>query len=186
MNLIPKSSQPLLPPALSRIMILPCERSPYGRSRLYSPSWKPFCLTRSSVSDDAKTATRGAKDLTMMLLCVSLLSDAEVDGDDPWLLKDERSRLCDRKSDGDLDLDNANEPAVSGRRDSELDRDSLVLIKDEESETVMSGRSPNVTSLDDLTASSGCRRRVLPPGLPISCSEGVIDGETQYLSSSSA
>ena len=138
------------------------------------------------MSDDAKTATRGAKDLTMMLLCVSLFSYAEVAGGDPWLLKDERSWLCDRRLDGDLDLDNADGPAVNGGRDSELDRDFLVLIKDEEFEAVMLGRSLNVISLDDLKASSGCGRPGCAPGIPVSCAEGVIDGEPQFLLSSSA
>lgn len=80
------------------------------------------------MSDDAKTATRGAKDLTIICLCVSLLSYAEVVGDDPRLLLEERSWLCDRRLDGDLDLYINDGPAINGRRDSELDRDVLVLI----------------------------------------------------------
>lgn len=75
---------------------------------------------------------------------------------------------------------------VNAERDSEPDSDLLVLTKDEELEVVMLGRLLDVSSLDDLKASSGCGRSETPPGLPISCSEGVIDGDFQSLSSSSA
>lgn len=41
----------------------------------------------------------------------------------------------------------------------------------------MAGRPFDVNSLDDLKASSGCGGSDVEPGLPISCSEGVIDGD---------
>lgn len=138
------------------------------------------------MSDEAKTATRGAKDLTIICLCVSLLSFAEIDGDDPRLPIEERSWLCDRKCDGDLDLDIDDGAAVNAGRDSELESDFLVLAKDEELEAVMPGRSLDMSSLDDLKASSGCGRSKIPPGLPISCSGDVIDGDFQYSLSSPA
>ena len=135
------------------------------------------------MSGDAKTATRGAKDLTIISLCASLLSFAGLDGGDPRLLTDERPWLCDRRLDGDLDFVIDGRSAMNGRRDSEADNDVLILTKDEGFEAVMAGRSLDVSPLDGLKASSGCGRSDNPPGLPISGSEDVIDGESQSLSS---
>lgn len=52
-------------------------------------------------------------------------------------------------------MDNDDEPAANSRRDSELDRDLGVLVNDEEFEGVKLGGSFDVSSLDDLKASSG-------------------------------
>ena len=88
--------------------------------------------------------------------------------------------------DGDLDLDIDDVSAVNGGRDSELDSFLLDFTKDRELEAVMSDASLDVSSLERLEVSSECGRSEVPIGLPIPCSEDVIEGDFQSLSSSLA
>ena len=78
-----------------------------------------------------------------------------MDGEVPRVLMEERSLLCEREPEGDLDFDKDDVAGVRGCRDSELDKIGLALKDGERVLVTKSGMLADGDSLGDLSVCSG-------------------------------
>ena len=71
------------------------------------------------------------------------------------MLTEDRSPLCERESEGDLDFDNDDLAGVRGSLDSELDKTDFALKDEERVFVTKSGTLAEGDSLGDLNVCSG-------------------------------
>lgn len=103
------------------------------------------------------------------------------------MLREERSPLCERESEGDLDLDSDDLAGVRGSLDSELDKADFALKGGERVFVTKSGTLAEGDSLGDLNVCSGGCGWGVSLGFPCPyADEGVIDMDVPYFMRSSS